>query len=203
MAAVESDGGVGFEAHWGQVPVYAQKILNKAIPEQGKPVGYDLMVGDWVAPYGKGETPDFVLQLDTKITNYLTLRFSNDGDGIQFVAAVGGGLPLPRLAPADGYEPELIKWDWTEQGSNNGRPFVKGYSNYRADANYFFRVRTRKDSDGKTVSALYGYIRGDLSRNLEQGKMDLNYSLNSEINSHNMEFDFKRNLIGKPPPRKE
>jgi hypothetical protein len=191
------------EAIGVQVTGYAKRIINMAIPAQGKPLGYDLMAGDWVPPYGKGETPDFVFQFDTKITNYLTLTFSNEGDGIQFVASSGRGLQLPRLAPADAYESMLMKWDWMEHGTNNGRPFVKGYSNYHDNANYFFRVRTNKDTNGKIVSALYGYIRGDVSRNLEQGKIDLNYCLNPEPNSRNMEFAPNRNLLGKPSPFKQ
>jgi hypothetical protein len=97
----------------------------------------------------------------------------------------------------------LIKWKWIERGTNNKRPFVKGYSNYRADANYFFRVRTKRDLGGEVVSALYGKFMGDFSQNLQAGKIDLNYCLNPEPNSRNMEFDPKRNLIGKPPPPKE
>jgi hypothetical protein len=182
------------EAIGVQMPVYAQKILNKAIPAQGKPVGYDLMAGDWVAPYGKGETPDFIFQLDTRTTNYLTLKFSNEGDGIQFCASSGGRVPLTRLAPSDGYESTLVKWDWTEHGISDRVPFVKAHSNYRADANYYFRVRTQMDSNGAIASALYGKIDGDFSRNLQQGKIDLNYSLNPQQNSRNMEFDPKRNL---------
>lgn len=178
-----------------QVPMYARRLFRVAIPAQGKPLGYDLTAGDWVAPYGKGETPDFIFQLDTKITNYLTLHFSNEGDGIQFVASIGGGLRLPRLAPSDGYQFTLTKWEWIEHGTNNRVPFLKEYSNYQKDANYFFRVRTKQDSTGKIVSALYGKIYGDFSEHIQEGNISFAYYLNPEPNSRNMEFDPNRNLF--------
>lgn len=178
-----------------QAPMYARRLFDIAIPAQSKPVGYDLTAGDWVAPYGKGETPDFIFQLDTKITNYLTLRFSNVGDGIQFVASTGGGLPLPRLAPSDGYQTTLSRWVWIEHGSRNNRPFVERDSDYRSDANYFFRVRTKQDANGKIASALYGKIYGDFSEDIQNGRINCIYYLNPEPNSRNMEFDPKRNLF--------
>jgi len=196
------------EAIGVQVPMYATGSDDLAMPAQGKPVGYDLMVGDWLAPFGKGETPDFIFQWDTvrvgaMTTNYLTLRFPNEGDGIQFVAKTGTGLILPRLAPVDGYEPMLIKWESTEHGTNARVPFVKGDSNYRYAAWYLFRIRTKMDSNGKIVSAFYGKLTGDdFGHNLRQGKFDFTYCLNPEPNSRNMEFDPKRNLFGKPSPFK-
>lgn len=106
-----------------QVPMYARRMDEIKIPVEGKPVGFDLTAADWVAPYGKGQTPDFAFQLERKpepevpvreIRPYdvtLTVSFSNDGDGIQsiFVPTRGihSGLRLPRQAPTDGYEPVL------------------------------------------------------------------------------------------------
>lgn len=48
------------------IPMYARRVYENKIPVEGQPVGFDLMVGDWVAPYGKGETPDFVFKLERK-----------------------------------------------------------------------------------------------------------------------------------------
>jgi hypothetical protein len=197
-----------------QAPMYARKVWDEKIPDQGKPVGFDLMVGDWVSPYGKGIMPDFIFRLDSAPTktmtnwygnlprpvklydNKLTIQFSNEGDGIQFVKALGGGLRLPRLAPTDGYQPTSSKRDWLEQATNQlNRPFAKWQSDYNKDANYFFRVRTKKDAAGNIVSALYGKIYGDFSQDLGHGKIYFFYYLNPEPNSRNMEFDPKQNLF--------
>ena len=42
------------------------KVVNRAIPEQNKPIGYDLLIGDWVKPYGKGATADYFVTFHKK-----------------------------------------------------------------------------------------------------------------------------------------
>ncbi len=191
-----------------QVPMYARRVDEIKIPAEGKAVGFDLETGDWVAPYGKGETADFVFQLERKpepevpvreippFDVTLTVSFSNDGDGIQSVFAppqVHSGLRLPRQAPADGYEPVLTKRKYKERGQAE-------QSDFRDDQNYFFRVRTKKDAQGNIVSALYGKISGDfLVSGRGDGKLTFTYYLNPEPNSLNMEFDPSRNLFKKLP----
>lgn len=191
-----------------QVPMYARRVDEIKIPVEGKPVGFDLEIGDWVAPYGKGETADLLFKYESKpepkvpireIPPYdvtLTVSFSNDGDGIQsvFVPTRGGhsSLRLPRQAPADGYESVLIKHESEERGQ-------KAYSDYREDQNYFFRVRTKKDAQGNIVSALYGKIYGDFNHAAAGGKLAFTYYLNPTPNDTNMEFDPSRNLFKKLP----
>jgi hypothetical protein len=214
-----------------QVPMYARvfggQTGDQKIPDVGKPIGFDLMIGDWLPPYGKGETPDFVFQFDSNVTgtitnrfityvtstatwtnrlqnlhdNRLKLQFSNASDGIQYVPALlGSELRLPRLAPPDGYQAQLIKREWNELGTNQlNRPNIEYHTDYNIDANYFFRVRTKKDADGKIVSALYGKIYGDFSHDLGHGEIGFTYYLNPEPNSRNMEFDPKKNLFKNLP----
>lgn len=44
------------------IPMYA-KGLSTRVPVFNNPAGYDLMMGDWVAPYGKGLHADMFLPL--------------------------------------------------------------------------------------------------------------------------------------------
>ena len=44
------------------IPMYA-KYVQANLPRLGEPVGYDLMVGDWVAPNGKGAKDDIVFEM--------------------------------------------------------------------------------------------------------------------------------------------
>ncbi len=202
--------------------MYVRKVggsmKGEKIPGTGKPVGFDLTIGDWVPPYGKGETPDFIFQFDSTITitnstvtyidgkgpliwnlydNRLMFRFPNTSDGIQFaIADHSSGLPLPRLAPTEGYQPTLSKREWLEVVTNHTfRPFVQSHSDYDKYANYFFRVRTKKDSSGNITNALYGKIYGDFTENLGRGLIKFTYYLNPEPNSRNMEFNTKSNLF--------
>jgi hypothetical protein len=185
-----------------QAPMYARRVKEIKVPVEGKPVGFDLTAGDWVAPYGKGATADFLFQLERKpepevpareIPPYdvtLTVSFPNDGDGIQSVFVppqVHSGLRLPRQAPFDGYEPVLVKHRYKERGQPE-------HPDFREDQNYFFRVRTKKDAQGNIVSALYGKIDGDFRGGIA-GKITFTYYLNPTPNSQNMEFDPKQNLM--------
>ncbi len=174
------------------------------IPAVGQPIGFDLVAGDWVAPHGQGSTADFIFTLkenvpyvsvDKPFGATLRISFSNKGDGIQSVLVPinkGSELRLPRYAPEEGYESTLVK----EIGrAAEGNAINSGT---REDQNYFFRVRTVLDEDGKIKSALYGKIDGDIQF-WGNRKARFNYYLNPNPNDRNMEFDTKQNLAGKLP----
>ncbi|HEY5753615.1 MAG TPA: hypothetical protein VIT21_10730, partial [Chthoniobacterales bacterium] len=120
----------------------------------------------------------------------LTIRFKNEGDGIQSVLApinVGSELRLPRYSPESGYQSKLVKS--TSRKATNAMI----QRDYRDDQNYFFRIRTVK-KEGKIVSANYGKI----DRDIEFWGNELirfTYYLNPVPNDRNMEFDPKRNLL--------
>jgi hypothetical protein len=187
-----------------QVPMYARKINEAKIPIENQIVGFDLIVGDWVAPYGKGETPDFLFKFESKpepkapprefppYDVIWTVSFSNDGDGIQSATALPHGFRVARLAPAEEYKPELVKHSYKELGQ-------PAHVDFREGQNYFFRVRTKKDPQGNIVSALYGKISGDFRGGIT-GKLTFTYFLNPEPHSRNMEFDPKQNLFKNLPP---
>jgi hypothetical protein len=203
-----------------QVPMYARKFWEGRMPVENKPCGFDLMAGDWVAPYGKGGASDFVFELDhgseRTITNRygsvrlydnkLTINFSNDGDGIQsLVATSHSGLKSPRLAPLEGYQPTLEKRDALEE-ITDPTPHEKEFRitertilDYQNNVNYFFRVRTKKDASGNITNALYGKIYGEFGGYVDMRKtmfrLSFTYYLNPEPNSRNMEFDPKQNLF--------
>jgi hypothetical protein len=170
-------------------PMYAQHVDSQP-PVNNKPVGYDLAVGDWIAPHGKGQTSDIIfLRQFSKRSRFdydstLTVSFPNAGDGIQqFAVEPDEGvsdLCSPRQAPSGGYmakvervnishPPETVKWD------------------YDPNRKYFFRVRTVLDEKGNVKSALYGKIYGDF--------MHFTYYLNPTPNDRNIEFDPKQNLL--------
>lgn len=190
------------------IPMFARKLgeapATVDIPVVGEPVGFDLMKGDWVAPHGAGVTADLVFTLteevpfqsvDKPFAATLEVSFSNPLDGIQSVLAPlneGSELRLPRYAPGDGYEEKLIK--------RIGRPAEDKPINAgtREDQNYFFRVRTIVDENGKIKSAQYGKIIGDL-RFWGNRRIRFAYCLNPTSLDRNMEFDPKRNLFTNLP----
>ena len=175
------------------VPMYVKRLA-ASLPALNTPVGYDLEVGDWVAPYGKGHAADLVFagrleqRGDRDFDWKLKVSFSHPGDGLQRFDgesnAGGGELRSPYEAPADGYVPEwtLIRSRRTESAEQ---------STFKPDGAYFFRIRTELDAQGKVVKAWYGKIYGDF--------FDMVYYLNPD-GTRNVEFDPKRNLFKPAKP---
>lgn len=172
------------------IAMYVRSV-NYSMPTNNVPVGYDLMVGDWVRPYGKGDSPDILFTAQYKKRsegdydyNFI-VNFPKHGDGIQGFGFSSpkeqtSDLRSPHEAPLNGYEPQLVK-------STSQRP--RQYANYiwNAGTNYFFRVRSVPDGQGGVKSAYYGKIYGDFDH--------FEYYLNPTPNDRNVEFDSKQNLL--------
>jgi hypothetical protein len=174
------------------IAMYAKKYaMALKLPEYGKPTAYDLEIGDWVGPYGKGVNKDIIFQKDYSdkaaegYYSKVTVSFPKDGDGIQVYnildSEMGSGLLSPHEAPQDGYQPAVTR----EVSALRGQPSKNEHDPNRI---YFFRVRTVKDHEGNIVSAHYGKIYGDF--------MQFTYYLNPTPNDRNIEFDPKQNLLG-------
>jgi hypothetical protein len=171
------------------------------IPEVDKPCGYDLEVGDWVAPYGQGKAADLVMILNRKYTDLETydvslhVSFSNPDDGVQETKLPedwrGSHFKWPRQAPENGYLSTLFvranresRDNPSQNTENEGKP-------------YYFRVRTIL-RDGQVMSALYGKMtKGFFLAPLASKtcKIQINYYLNPTPLDRNMEFDVKQNLF--------
>lgn len=175
------------------IPMCARRIEGGP-PAFNKPVGYDLMVGDWVNPYGKGIDNDFVFtgELSQKAKNdfdyKLTVTFSKQDDGIQEFSVRTDDLhnPISELrsaqqAPAKGYQNQMVR----TMSRHPGQGTKEDMNDPRR--NYYFRVRTAVDDRGNIVSAHYGKIYGDF--------MQFRYYLNPTPNDRNVEFDTKQNLL--------
>jgi hypothetical protein len=184
------------------IPMYARKVQIE-IPETNKPVGFDLMEGGWVTPYGKGKQSDFIFQADRRWVSRkdfdctVKLNFSNQDDGLIPVSIPlnqGSELRMSAIAPLEGYLPQISKslshtpangWKDNEREGNK-------------DQNYYFRIRTVMDEQGNIKSALYGKIYGDFALDPINSKTTwiiFTYYLNPEPNSRNVEFNPKRNLF--------
>lgn len=185
------------------VPMYAKRVEVK-IPESNKPIGYDLVQGDLVAPYGKGQISDLVFETERKVVSSedydgtLTLRFSNEGDGLiahEIERPDPPGLRMPYAAPDDGYVSSKT-WEESRHTSERGKGKIISTASNRM--NYFIRVRTVRDNEGKIVSALYGKIHGDfrwfIGARAPKSGLAFTYYLNPD-GTRNIEYDPKRNLL--------
>jgi hypothetical protein len=175
------------------VPMYAKKTNAIKMPAVKQPLGYDVEKGDWVAPFGKGVTSDFIFTIDYEIpknarvaeTASLALAFSNDKDGIQEYNPDIGNQSVyiwPYEAPLDGYLPTIEKH--TALGSDR---------NLKQYANYIFRVRTKTDKKGNILEAKYGKITGEIRVGLD-GYIVFSFYFNPD-GTRNLEFDTEKNLF--------
>ena len=94
-------------------------------------------------------------------------------------------------APQGGYDSILA-----QVLSLNGDKRLNGADG--ENQNYFFRVRTALDQQGKVKSALYGKTAGPIVCG-PQGIVQFTYYLNPTPNDRNMEFDPSKNLFQNLP----
>ncbi len=183
------------------VPLCA-RVLNKLqIPTLSEPCGYDLVISDWVAPWGKGKTSDLVIKVDERrytawgdFDVAVSVTFSNPQDGLKEVELPEYGrystFKWERFAPEEGYTP-------TFNTRTSSHP-VNGYkSTSSAQQNFFFRVRTAY-LNGKLVGGLYGKISGGIIadvRNSDTAVLSFTYYLNPTSLDRNLEWDKTKNLI--------
>lgn len=187
------------------VPMYAKRVHGE-VPAKDTDVGYDMAIGDWVTPYGKGKLADMVFhgEGDWKDNrNYrgkLTVTFPGQGNGMIPLEAPQpqpSPLRMPYEAPADGYEPKRV---WRAVRKYN--PVTMENEEYVNDSsktrNFFFRVRSEVDAEGKVLKAMYGKIHAPFEFG-PRGKNAMPaiyfaYYLNPD-GTRNIEYDPKRNLL--------
>lgn len=192
------------------VPMYARdlrKLLSPiTIPEADKELGFDLVEFDWVTPYGRGITPDFIFYLtmtDNGLEDYeynLKVLFSNEFDGIQeFQEDIlhGSKFKLRRLAPVGGYNKEInIFMSGLKRGS---------ISSWNKNRHHIFRLRSEEEH-GKLKRAIYGKILSDIEvlsvRGSKLPGIFFKYYLNPDY-TRNLEFDPEQNLFNNLPDREQ
>ena len=184
------------------IAMYAKEQEMK-FSKEDEPIGFDIMVGDWVTPYGKGFHADIFFMVHRKIINErkfnadLIVTFPNKGDGIATAPSepdLGSEFKTSRTAAENGYEPELdLHYSHTNQPES-----VFGY---------FIRVRTELNPDGTIKSTLYGKIVGNIrfyaGTIAPTSGMGFTYYLNPTPNDRNVEFDPKQNLLKNLKPGEE
>jgi len=179
-------------------PVQMSKKEIKAVfPRLDEPVGFDLEIGDWVFPDGKGKVTDILLTGEghyNTVNDYsfrVTVEFAGNLNGIQsfYVPKEGAGtllrseLPPPPIAPESGYE-KLFERSIRRLPVD--RRFPASSDETRR---WIYRIRTKVDENGKIISANYGWMTKDFSFGNPNGVgvIVLNYYYNPDPKSRSLE----------------
>jgi hypothetical protein len=208
--------GVFWEARgWGDVPpadtnftIVLKRIINPlplkhrkvnlALPRLDEPVGFDLEIGDWVEPDGKGKIADIVLtgsgfyNSEVEYAFNMTAELPGELNGIQsfYYPAQAPGrpirseLPPPPLAPESGY----LK---TFERFTKRVPTDRWHGTTSRDDSrkWIFRVRTKIDEEGKIIAANYGWTTEDIvgASNTGKGRFAISYYYNPDPHSRSLE----------------
>lgn len=185
------------------IPMFTKKT-KIFLPEKGKQFGFDCLVGDLVAPYGKGVSTDLLFSYTSEMSGWSVYRYTNE-----LVVATGGQISgvikkIPDVwsqliaqheAPEVGYQPNFVL-DTIAAGPQN----IKGKMDYENEFYLFFRSRVVTNEQGSIVSANYGKIYpefhfGEAPPEKGQGRVSFSYYFNPTPNDRNLEFDGQNNLF--------
>ena len=176
---------------------------------------FDMVKGSFLPPIGKGEHADICftrlkredLGIGTTFRGSITAPAYKDSMSIRFTGEDNGLVEVPskktagikiRTAPEVGYTPDYL----VTKGRDKN---VKYFSSSNPDRNFAFRIRTKKDKNGKIISAYYGKIYGDIeikklgfSLKVFVAAPSFMYYLNPKSLDRNLEWDMKTNLCPNP-----
>lgn len=182
---------VNMRAIKNPVSMVYQSYSMKKVPAMNKPIGFDLEVGDWVIPHGKGRVSDLLFNASWFFQDSLKgsegrhkLTFANQTDGIQIFQVqknLSSSFKWPYEASLDGYQPSLEKSTfWPVNGG-------KLITNCDDRNNYIFRVRSKQLEDG-TIIGCYGMIQKEVQVG-PRGGLKLEYWFNPTPNQRSLEWN--------------
>ena len=167
---------------------------------------YDLMMGEWLPPFGKGRVADIEFarlphedlgEVDndgikgTSFKDSMSVTFPGTGNGLLEMRHNPMQVLRIRTAPESGYRPNYLRWE----GRNEK---LQWDSNYKRDKSFCFRIRTRRDEKGNIIEAYYGKVYGDFEMfkgyNYIVCGARFHYYLNPISLDRNLEWDMKNNL---------
>lgn len=178
------------------IAMYARHV-DAAIPTRDLPVGFDLEIGDWVAPYGAGKHADASFTYIADAQDFwtgvyeLTIACSNGVDGlVRAQKDILSEFVSVYEARRDGYATCVVLC------LNTTKEKILKKELFGAEEYLTLRLRTVLNEEGSIVSARYGKIYGPIEFGVgKDHHVRFTYYLNPAPNDRNLEFDPKQNLF--------
>jgi len=134
-----------------------QIFISKDFPRVGKPYNFDLEIGDWVKPYGKGKTTDLIFTTSKRFTHWnnydfqVTIIVPGEGNGVQeFIPE-----QLSSSIPETGYNKQIKLY--------LENSFMTGTSeSYKPGRKWIFRTRADFDNKKNVASAFHVLTNDDI-----------------------------------------
>ena len=193
------------------IPLFVKSVLGhdkEVFPKGKNELLFDCFEGDWLPPVGHGKVADI------KFTRFPTRSLGmgencglkaeayRDSMAVEFLGKDNGIVEVKtspswclkiRTAPEEGYVPSYLCW----KGRNLK---LEQETNYDENRCFCFRIRARRDENGRIVEAYYGKIYRDISFNFSTNPLvpvaaaHFFYYLNPTSLDRNLEWDRKTNL---------
>ena len=188
---------------------------NKILDNESK-FAYDLVASAWLPPFGNGKHADIEFTClprerlpdgnngfggtAHRYKNSIQVAFPGQDNGICGMPSTTLTLKV-REAPLDGYGADLTVWKQLSCDLQRDEGLDK-------DRNFCFRIRTRRNEEGKIIESYYGKIYGDFEvRQKYDGDIPsiigvkFLYYLNPNSLDRNLEYKTGSNLNpAKPNP---
>jgi len=188
------------------------------LPKENISIGYDLMQGDWVEPWGSGETPDLFFNarkvFNKERTNSRAVFYEVTTNGLEngliqvkkqkgFVRNASR-LKLGKTAPAEGYQNkfEFVQATGIGEEKLKDDPRDTAWDGKRLidqAEGYWLRIRSKRDPDtGELISAHYGKIVSPIIVYLNrEGKfvVRFDYQISPDPNNRSVVWDRETTLI--------
>ncbi len=170
-----------------QVPMY-HRVDDLNVPHDAESgmLFFDLMLGDWVKPYGNGEVTDLVATFKKIGQSKSTKRVTVEDFSFEFVGESNGFYikkKVPNSELATEHEASLVNI------YTNKMEVKKGYELLQEEEYFVFRIRSKMDEDKKIISAYYGVCSDYFYIPYLSGGLSFRYSININENERSLEYD--------------
>lgn len=168
---------------------------------------YDLVKGDWMPPFGKGEHSDIEFTLLPRenlgigrgpsgiekpyFKDTISVAFVGDGNGVVKLVPPPNATLKVRTAPENGYQKGIRIWSGLTKT-------MQCEDSTDKEACHAFRIRTIRNERGEIIDSHYGKVYGDFAMKFNRDStprgVAFTYYLNLTPNDRNLEWDMEHNL---------